>query len=100
MVTRTNETGDKFRVEASRHVRRGWFTDASGKMFFQLRYGAKPIEFAKGMNAVEVQNLKDVPVIIGSIIDAVNAGELDPQLSAAIAERKANFKTKAKKAVA
>lgn len=98
MVTRTNEAGEKVRMEAPRHVRKGWFTDASGKMFFQLRYGAKPLEFAKGMNAVEVENLKDVPVIISSIIEAINAGELDPQLTAAIAARKANFKPRAKKA--
>ncbi|WP_294138256.1 hypothetical protein [Sphingomonas sp.] len=99
-VTRTNEAGEKVRVEAARHVRKGWFTDASGKMFFQLRYGSKPLEFAKGMNAVSVQDINEVPVIIGSIIEAINAGELDPQLTAAIAERKANFKPKAKKATA
>jgi len=99
-VTRTNEAGEKVRVDAPRQVRKGWFTDATGKMFFQLKYGSKPLEFAKGMNAVSVQDIKEVPVIIGSIIDAINAGELDPQLTAAIAERKANFKPKAKKAAA
>lgn len=97
-VTRTNAEGEKIRVDAPRTVRKGWFTDASGKMFFQLRYGSKPLEFSKGMNAVAVENLADVPVIIGSIIEAINAGELDPQLTAAIADRKANFKPKAKKA--
>jgi len=97
-VTRTNDAGEKVRVDAPRHVRKGWFTDASGKLFFQLRYGSKPLEFAKGMNAVEVQNLNEVPKVIGSIIEAINAGELDPQLTAAIAERKTNFKPKAKKA--
>jgi hypothetical protein len=97
-VTRMNAEGEKIRVNAPRTVRKGWFTDASGKMFFQLRYGSKPLEFAKGMNAVEVQNLNEVPEIIGSIIEAINAGELDPQLTAAIADRKANFKPKAKKA--
>lgn len=99
-VTRTTEAGEKVRVDAQRHVRKGWFTDANGKMFFQLRYGSKPLEFAKGMNAVSVQNLNEVPEIIGSIIEAINAGELDPQLTAAIAERKANFKPKTKKAAA
>lgn len=97
-VTRTNEAGEKVRVEAPRHVRKGWFTDAAGKMFFQLRYGSKPLDFAKGMNAVEVENLADVPVIIASIIEAINAGELDPQLKAAITERKANFKPRTKRA--
>lgn len=99
-VTRTNEAGEKVRVEAARQIRKGWFKDASGKLFFQLRYGSKPLEFAKGMNAVSVQDINELPVIIGSIIDAINAGELDPQLTAAIAERKANFKPKAKKAAA
>lgn len=97
-VTRTNVEGEKIRVDAPRTVRKGWFTDASGKMFFQLRYGSKALEFAKGMNAVEVQNLNEMPEIIGSIIEAINAGELDPQLTTAIADRKANFKPKAKKA--
>lgn len=97
-VTRTNIEGEKIRVDAPRTVRKGWFTDASGKLFFQLRYGSKPLEFAKGMNAVAVESLTEVPGIIASIIDAINAGELDPQLTTAIAERKANFKPKAKKA--
>lgn len=97
-VTRTNDAGEQVRVEAPRHVRKGWFTDATGKMFFQLRYGSKPLDFAKGMNAIEVENLADVPVIIASIIEAINAGELDPQLKAAITERKANFKPRTKKA--
>jgi len=96
-VTRM-EGDQKVRVDAPRSVRKGWFTDTAGKMFFQIRYGAKPLELTKGMNAVEVQNLAEVPVIIGSIIEAVNAGELDPQLTSAIAARKANFKPKAKKA--
>lgn len=98
-VTRTNDAGEKVRVDAPRHVRKGWFTDA-GKLFFQLRYGAKPLEFAKGMNAVEVSDIAALPGTIGSIIGAVNAGELDAQLKAAIAERKAAFKAKPKKAAA
>lgn len=96
-VTRTNEAGETVRVEVPRQVRKGWFTDASGKMFFQLRYGSRPIELAKGMNAIEVDGLADVPTIIGSIIDAVNAGELDTQLTAARDARRANFKPKAGK---
>lgn len=96
-VTRTNEAGEKVRVEVPRHVRKGWFTDASGKMFFQLRYGSRPIELAKGMNAIEVEGLADVPVIIGSIVNAINAGELDPQLIAARDARRSNFKPKAGK---
>jgi hypothetical protein len=93
-VTRTNEAGEKVRVDAPRHIRKGWFTDAQGKMFFQIRYGSKPLELAKGMNAVEVENLAELPGLIVSIIDAINAGELDVQAKAAIADRKVQRKAK------
>ncbi len=43
------------RVDAPREVRKGWFTDASGKMFFQMRYGSKPLEFAKGSGNMQIQ---------------------------------------------
>ena len=99
-VTRINEAGEKVRVDAPRHVRKGWFTDPQGKLFFQMRYGAKPLEFAKGMNSVEVPDLNALPGILGSLMEAVYAGELDPQLKAAIADRKAAFKPRAKKATA
>lgn len=99
-VTRINDAGEKVRVDIPRHVRKGWFTDANDRMFFQLRYGSKPLEFAKGMNAVEVQDLVEASTVIRTIIDAVNAGELDAQLKAAIAERKAAFKPRTKKATA
>lgn len=90
-VTRVNDAGEKIRVEAPRHVRKGWFKGPSGKLVFQLRYGGRPIEFAKGMNAIEVEKLADLPGIIGSLIEAINAGELDPQLKTARDARRANF---------
>ena len=97
-VTRTNEAGDKVRVDAPRHVRRGWFADAAGTIFFQIRYGSKPLELGKGVNAVEVGKLDALPAIIDTLIGAVRAGELDTQLAAASTERKANFKKRAKAA--
>jgi len=93
-VTRKNAEGENIRVDAPRHVRKGWFTDAQGKLFFQLRYGGKPLEFTKGMNAVEVENLAELPSLIVSIIDAINAGELDVQAKAANADRKIQRKAK------
>jgi len=94
-VTRKNAEGENIRVDAPRHVRKGWFTDAAGKMFFQLRYGGKPLEFTKGMNAVEVENLAELPSLIASIVEAINAGELDVSAKSAIADRKTQRKAKA-----
>lgn len=93
-VTRKNAEGENIRVDAPRHVRKGWFTDAHGKMFFQIRYGSKPLELTKGMNAVEVENLAELPSLIVWIIEAINAGELDVQAKAANADRKVQRKAK------
>jgi uncharacterized protein YqfB (UPF0267 family) len=57
-VTRKNAEGENIRVDAPRHVRKGWFVDTEGKMFFQIRYGSKPLELTKGMNAVEVSGAR------------------------------------------
>jgi hypothetical protein len=36
VVFRTGENGQRVRAEARRHVRRGWFRDASGVLFSKL----------------------------------------------------------------
>lgn len=96
VVTRKDEAGNRTRVEAPRHVRRGWFTDASGSLFFTLRYGAKPLELAKGMTAISVDKLEALPAVIDTLTQAVETGELDAVTAAAAVERQRNFKGKAK----
>jgi predicted nicotinamide N-methyase len=86
-VTRKNEQGENVRVEVPRHVRKAWFQDAAGKLYLQVRYGSKPLELAKGKNAVEVGSLSDVPAVLDAIAGAVVQGELDSQLKAAVAQR-------------
>ena len=98
VVTRKDEAGNRTRVEAPRHVRRGWFTDASGGLFFTLRYGAKPLELAKGMTAISVEKLEALPGVIDTLTQAVQAGELDAVVTVAAVERQRNFKGKATKA--
>jgi hypothetical protein len=92
IVFRTGENGQRVRGEAPRHVRRGWFRDAAGALFFQARYGGKPLNLGKGMTSIEVGNLDALPAVIDALIEATNAGELDETLTAAAAERRANFK--------
>jgi len=99
MVFRTGENGERVRAEAPRHVRRGWFRDASGVLFFQIRYGNKPLALAKGMTAIEVGNLDALPPVLETLMEATAAGELDEPLAAAASERRANFR-KQKVAVA
>lgn len=87
VVRRTNAEGQRVEVETLKRVRQGWFTDASGKVFFALRYAGKPIELTKDKNAVEVGDLSALPGVIDTLIEAVCAGELDGPLTSAAAER-------------
>lgn len=96
MVTRKDEAGNRTRIEAPRHVRRGWFTDANGNLAFTVRYGAKPLELAKGMTAISVEKLEALPAVIDTLTQAVEAGELDAVAATAAVERQRNFKGKPK----
>jgi hypothetical protein len=99
MVSKTDEAGNRTRVEAPRTVRKGWFTGEGGKAFFQLRYGGRPLELAKGMSAVEAENLAGLTAIIDTLDQAVQAGEFDAAVAAAAQARAAMMKAaKAKKA--
>src|SRR5690606_25769293 len=75
MVWRTNAVGERVQVEAPKRLRAGWFTDGSGQTFFALRYAGKPIEFAKGKNAIAVGELSALPAILDTLTEAVRAGE-------------------------
>ena len=86
-VRRKNADGQRVEVETLKRVRQGWFTDASGKVFFGLRYAGQTIEFAKDKNAIEVGELSTLPAVLDTLVEAVRAGELDAQLTAAAAER-------------
>lgn len=86
-VWRKNDEGLRVQVETLKRLRAGWFVDAGGQTFFGLRYAGKPIEFAKDKNAIAVGELSALPAILDTLSEAVRAGELDNQISAAAAER-------------
>ncbi|WP_309578288.1 MULTISPECIES: DUF6641 family protein [Rhizobium/Agrobacterium group] len=87
IVRKKNAEGVRVEVEAPKRVRQGWFIDGNGKVFFAIRYAGKAIEFAKDKNAIEAGELSALPKIIDTLIEAVRAGELDAQLTAAAVER-------------
>lgn len=87
VVWRKTEDGVRVAVETPKRLRPGFFTDASGQIFFALRYAGKPIEFAKDKNAIAVGELSALPATLDTLTEAVRAGELDTQLAAAAAER-------------
>jgi hypothetical protein len=88
------ETGDRKQVEVATRVKPWWFTAANGKLVLALRYGAKPIELAKGKNGIEVSGMDDLVATLEVIKQAVNAGELDTQIEQASGSLRAGFAKK------
>ena len=60
-----------------------------------VRYGAKVLELSKGKKAISVTTLKDVPTVIGTVLAAVKAGELDAAIEAVVGTRTPKLKKKA-----
>jgi hypothetical protein len=66
---------------------------------FGVRYGAVPLQLEPGKTAVEVTKLADLPLVIKTLMQAVEAGELDAAVAAAMGLRGAKSnKTVAAKA--
>ena len=51
-----------------------------------MRYGSKPLEFAKGKNAIELANEAEVANVLAKVREAAELGELD-----ALIEQQAQF---------
>lgn len=89
-----SETGDRKPVEIATRVKPWWFTAANGKLVIALRYGAKPIEIAKGKNAIEVTDMDDLIATLELIQQAVHGGELDAQIEQVSGALRAGFAKK------
>lgn len=89
-----SETGERKQIEIATRVKPWWWKSQSGKVMLAVRYGAKPIELAKGKNAVEVGNMTDLIAALEAVKDAVAAGELDTQIELASGALRAGFEKK------
>src|SRR5206468_1980971 len=75
------ENGVKELRELPKKVKPWWRTDGAGNVVFLVRYGARPIELAKGMHAIMVGKKDKLIPTIEQVIAAIEAGELDAALS-------------------
>lgn len=80
----------KTKVQREKIVRPWFWPDANG-LCMVVRYGARPLELAKGKRALAVPNVDTLPDVIGTVIAAVKSGELDGAMDAAIAVNKAKL---------
>lgn len=77
--------GNVEKVEVAKRIKRWWSATADGKINLTVRYGSKPIEFAKGKNAIELDNEEQVAATFLKVKEAVQAGEFDKLIDASLA---------------
>ena len=82
----TDDEGKQTKVEVAKRVKRWWTTSVDGKINLVVRYGSKPLEFAKGKNAIELASEADVADTLRKVREAAELGELD-----ALIEQQAQF---------
>lgn len=90
------DSGERKQVEMSTRVRPWWWKSESGKLMLAVRYGAKPLELAKGKNAIELGGLPEVVSALETLLEAANAGELDAQIEQASSALREGFSKKRK----
>ena len=82
----TDEHGKQQKVEVAKRVKRWWTASVDGKINLVVRYGSKPLEFAKGKDAIELASEKEVADVLAKVREAAELGELD-----ALIEQQARF---------
>jgi len=79
--------GNMQQVQRSKRIRRWWATKADGTVQLTIRYGSKPLELAKGKNAVEIASESELVGTLEQIRAAVKQVELDELIEAQAAWR-------------
>lgn len=83
----TDADGNRCRVQRPVKLRQWWTVGDGGVSQFGVRYGAVPLQLQPGKAAVEVAKLADLPTVIKTLLQAVEAGELDAAVAAAMGLR-------------
>ena len=56
---------------------RWWTASVDGKINLVVRYGSKPVEFAKGKNAIQLGSEAEVADVLAKVREAAENDELD-----------------------
>ena len=90
-VVKDNE-GDEKEISVEKRVLRWWQIGMNGKIKLTIRYGSRPLQFAKGLDAIEVADTNEMVGVLEKFREATERGELDTLIAEQIAKRK-NKKT-------
>ena len=82
----TDDEGKQTKFEVTKRVKRWWTASVDGKINLVVRYWSKPLEFAKGKNAIELASEAEVADVLAMVREAAELGELD-----ALIEQQAQF---------
>ena len=80
-VTVTDAEGNARIIDKPKRVKRWWSVQIDGKVLLTVRYGARAVEFEKGKDAIEVENVEALPAMLQTVRQAVSEGELDELLA-------------------
>lgn len=75
-------SGEKKKVSLPKRVK-AWYYEIEKQWYFEVRYGNKALELARGKAAIAVDGIDKLLPTIDLIIEAANAGELDGLLNTA-----------------
>lgn len=78
------ETGEVKKVDTMRQVKSWWFAADDGKIMFQVKYGTKVLQLAKGKTSIEIPSADKLITTIELLKKATLDGELDAQIEAVI----------------
>lgn len=90
-VKKADEDGNQVTVSVPKRVGRWFYSKDGQNWYFEVKYGNRTLELAKGKSAIVVGKLDNMTAVIEQIKQAVVAGELDAAIAAA-AERKVAVK--------
>lgn len=81
IVWSSDSDGNQHKVEQPKRIKRWWIELDGGSVQLTVRYGSKPLEFAKGKNAIALKSKEDVEPTLRKLKLAVLAGEFDEMLA-------------------
>ena len=78
-----NPDGSKVQIEQVKQIKPWWQADANGNLVLIVRNGLKTLELEKGKPAISVGSPEKLDEVLGVLIAATRAGELDEALKGA-----------------
>lgn len=98
-VVKHPETGERQTIRKRKAVR-PWYYDANEHYYFEIKVGLKSMELEKGKTAIDVGPKDKLLDVIGTIIKAVEKGELDTHILALSPPKAPKVRNRASKTAA